>query len=84
MRPEDMILDIGCGDGFITMLLADRLPSGSVVGGSEALQAAARTHEQMVCEETLTTSYAVGPADADAPLVDLGAGEKATLSVSRA
>ena len=28
----ELLLDIGCGDGFITMLLADRLPSGSVVG----------------------------------------------------
>ncbi|WP_374613281.1 trans-aconitate 2-methyltransferase, partial [Gordonia sp. (in: high G+C Gram-positive bacteria)] len=28
----ERLLDIGCGDGFITMLLADRLPSGSVVG----------------------------------------------------
>ncbi|WP_238420322.1 class I SAM-dependent methyltransferase [Gordonia sp. 'Campus'] len=28
----ERLLDVGCGDGFITMLLADRLPSGSVVG----------------------------------------------------
>ncbi|MBD0860686.1 methyltransferase domain-containing protein [Gordonia sp. zg691] len=29
---NERLLDVGCGDGFITMLLADRLPSGSVVG----------------------------------------------------
>ncbi|GAB83332.1 methyltransferase domain-containing protein [Gordonia rubripertincta] len=28
----ERLLDVGCGDGFITMLLADRLPDGSVVG----------------------------------------------------
>ena len=55
-----------------------------VVGGSPALQAAARTHEQMVCEETLATSYDVGEAVSDAPLVDLGAGEQATLTVTKA
>lgn len=29
---DERLLDVGCGDGFITMQLADRLPSGSVVG----------------------------------------------------
>lgn len=29
---DERLLDVGCGDGFITMLLAERLPSGSVVG----------------------------------------------------
>lgn len=28
----ERLLDVGCGDGFITMALADRLPNGSVVG----------------------------------------------------
>ncbi|MGV3564717.1 MAG: DUF5915 domain-containing protein, partial [Nocardioides sp.] len=55
-----------------------------VVGGSPALQAAARTHEEMVCEETLATSYDVGEAGPEATLVDLGAGEKATLTVTKA
>ena len=53
-----------------------------VVGGSAALQAAARTHEQLVCEETLATSYVVGEPDGET--VDLGAGERATISVTRA
>lgn len=29
---DERLLDVGCGDGFITMQLAERLPSGSVVG----------------------------------------------------
>ncbi|KAF0971399.1 MULTISPECIES: class I SAM-dependent methyltransferase [Gordonia] len=29
---DERLLDVGCGDGFITMLLAERLPDGSVVG----------------------------------------------------
>ncbi|MCK8615202.1 class I SAM-dependent methyltransferase [Gordonia sp. C13] len=29
---NERLLDVGCGDGFITMLLAERLPEGSVVG----------------------------------------------------
>ncbi|HEY9314091.1 class I SAM-dependent methyltransferase [Williamsia sp.] len=29
---HERLLDVGCGDGFITMQLAQRLPSGSVVG----------------------------------------------------
>jgi isoleucyl-tRNA synthetase len=53
-----------------------------VVGGSAALQTAARTHERLVCEETLATSYVVGEPDGEP--VDLGAGERATISVARA
>lgn len=29
---DERLLDVGCGDGFITMQLAERLPAGSVVG----------------------------------------------------
>lgn len=29
---DERLLDVGCGDGFITMQLAERLPRGSVVG----------------------------------------------------
>lgn len=29
---DERLLDVGCGDGFITMQLAERLPTGSVVG----------------------------------------------------
>ncbi|MXP24276.1 methyltransferase domain-containing protein [Gordonia sp. HNM0687] len=29
---DERLLDVGCGDGFITMRLAERLPNGSVVG----------------------------------------------------
>ncbi|MBY4572742.1 class I SAM-dependent methyltransferase [Gordonia paraffinivorans] len=32
LNGDERLLDVGCGDGFITMLLAERLPQGSVVG----------------------------------------------------
>ena len=32
LHGDERLLDVGCGDGFITMQLAQRLPSGSVVG----------------------------------------------------
>ncbi|QJD30034.1 class I SAM-dependent methyltransferase [Methylococcus geothermalis] len=32
LRPDDSVLDIGCGDGRITAAIADRVPQGRVVG----------------------------------------------------
>ncbi len=32
LQPNDQILDLGCGDGRVTALLADRLPEGQVIG----------------------------------------------------
>jgi isoleucyl-tRNA synthetase len=55
-----------------------------VIGGGDAVRAAATTHEQLVREETLASAYEVGDPAPGAALVDLGAGEKATLSVTRA
>ena len=53
------------------------------IGGSEVVQAAARTHEALVAAETLATSYAVGePGEGTA--VTLGDDEKATVAVVRA
>ena len=54
-----------------------------VIGGSDAVQAAARTHEALITSETLATSYDVGGAG-DGTSVDLGDGEKATVAVTRA
>ncbi len=57
------------------------------IGGSDAVQAAARTHEALVTGETLATSYVVGDPEEDAeadPAVTVGDGEKATITVTRA
>ncbi|MBJ8343735.1 trans-aconitate 2-methyltransferase [Antrihabitans sp. YC2-6] len=32
VRGDERVLDIGCGDGYVTRLIADRLPQGSVLG----------------------------------------------------
>jgi isoleucyl-tRNA synthetase len=59
------------------------------VGGSEAVQSAARAHEPLITGETLATSYDV-VADAtgsdDVPITDVtvGDGEKGWVAVSRA
>ncbi|WP_182524112.1 isoleucine--tRNA ligase [Nocardioides dongkuii] len=58
-----------------------------VVGGSDAVQAAARAHEALVTGETLATSYDVRPAAevvGSVAEVAVGDGEKATVSVTRA
>ena len=57
------------------------------VAGSEAVQAAARTHEALITGETLATSYevvagATGSYDATAE-VTVGEGERATVGVTR-
>ncbi len=39
LRPNDRVLDIGCGDGWAARMLAPRLPDGAVVG----IDAAAET-----------------------------------------
>lgn len=31
-RGDERVLDVGCGDGYITRIIASRLPAGSVVG----------------------------------------------------
>ncbi len=54
------------------------------LGGSDAVQAAARTHEQLISEETLATSYAVDAATPSGTEVTVGDGEKAWVFVRRA
>ncbi len=53
------------------------------VAGSDAVQAAARTHEQLITAETLATSYVV-TANGDGTEVAVGDGEKARVSVDKA
>lgn len=31
-RGTERVLDVGCGDGYVTRLIADRLPAGAIVG----------------------------------------------------
>jgi isoleucyl-tRNA synthetase len=51
------------------------------VGGSDAVQAAARAHERLITEETLATSYDV-TAEGNGTEVTVGDGEKAWVSVT--
>jgi isoleucyl-tRNA synthetase len=53
------------------------------IAGGEAVQAAARTHETLIAQETLATSYAVVEF-AHGTEVSVGDGEKATVSVALA
>lgn len=42
LRPDDALLDVGCGDGFVTRLLAEQLPAGRAVGVDVSPQMIAR------------------------------------------
>lgn len=49
LKGDESLLDIGCGDGKITRLLAERLPDGTVVGidaSEEMIALASRSHTQ--------------------------------------
>ncbi len=51
-----------------------------VIGGSDAVQTAARAHEELIAGETLATSYDVGPLGAGTSAT-VGDGEPATVAV---
>ncbi len=56
-----------------------------VIGGTPAVQAAARAHEALIAGETLATSYTVTEAaPTGATEVSVGDGEPATVSLTRA
>ena len=52
------------------------------VAGGDAVQSAARTHEALIAQETLATTYTVTEA-VDGTEVSVGEGEKATIAVVR-
>jgi isoleucyl-tRNA synthetase len=54
------------------------------IGGSDAVLAAARTHEQLIASETLATSYATGTPDVPGVEVLVGDGEKALVTIAKA
>jgi trans-aconitate 2-methyltransferase len=42
--PDDWVLDIGCGDGFLTRAIADLVPSGGAVGADASRRMIAAAH----------------------------------------
>ncbi|HEY5882809.1 MAG TPA: class I SAM-dependent methyltransferase [Nakamurella sp.] len=50
LRGDERVLDVGCGDGYITRSIAARLPHGSVIGvdASPRMIEAARSHTDPV------------------------------------
>ncbi len=55
------------------------------IGGSSAVQDAARTHEKLIAGETLATTYVVGEGGAEQTAdVQVGDGEPARITVARA
>jgi ubiquinone/menaquinone biosynthesis C-methylase UbiE len=66
IRPRDLILDVGCGPGSITIGLAERAPNGWTVGidyGAGAIEAAQKSVEQnggpKNCEFKIGNAYAL-------------------------
>ena len=66
IRPHDLILDVGCGPGSITVGLAERAPNGWTVGidyGAGAIEAAQKSVEQnggpRNCEFKTGNAYAL-------------------------
>ncbi|MCL2542389.1 MAG: isoleucine--tRNA ligase [Nocardioidaceae bacterium] len=53
------------------------------ITGSAAVLSAARTHERLIADETLATSYAVVPGDVMGTPVSVGDGEEAGIRVDR-
>src|SRR5829696_8357412 len=58
VRPSDRVLDIGCGSGELTAIVASLVAQGSVVGldGSASMIDAATAHAQA------NQSFVLGPA----------------------
>jgi len=46
MRGDEAVLDVGCGDGRATALIAERLPEGSVLGVDKSASMIALAREQ--------------------------------------
>lgn len=62
LRPDDHLLDVGCGDGFITRHLAEQLPDGRAVGVDAsprmiAKAAALDDHVQFVLADVLDMPF---------------------------
>jgi trans-aconitate methyltransferase len=57
LRGDEAVLDIGCGDGRPTALLAERLPGGSVLGVDRSASMIALAREQFPAAERPNLSF---------------------------
>ncbi|MGB6199021.1 MAG: class I SAM-dependent methyltransferase, partial [Candidatus Acidiferrales bacterium] len=61
IRPEDNILDVGCGAGWLARLLAERVPDGRVVGLDVSDEMIRRARRNLADVENVL--FVVGAAD---------------------
>jgi trans-aconitate 2-methyltransferase len=61
LRGSERVLDVGCGDGKITAEIAERLPSGSVVGVDPSTGMIAFAREHFVADHA-NLSFEIGDA----------------------
>ena len=57
LRGDEAVLDIGCGDGRPTALLAERLPGGSILGVDRSASMIALAREQFPAAERPNLSF---------------------------
>jgi trans-aconitate 2-methyltransferase len=63
LRGSERVLDVGCGDGKITAEIAERLPSGSVVGVDPSTGMIAFAREHFVADHANLSSRSVTRRD---------------------
>jgi acetyltransferase-like isoleucine patch superfamily enzyme len=66
IKPDDVVLDIGCGDGYITNLLKDRCKK--IIGidySEEALEELSRHYASIECHPMTSTHLLFGPESFD-------------------
>jgi len=61
IAPDDNVLDVGCGAGWLARLLSERLPEGRVVGIDVSDEMVRRARRNYVALEN--TMFAIGAAD---------------------
>ncbi|MEO7555752.1 MAG: methyltransferase domain-containing protein [Acidimicrobiales bacterium] len=68
LRPTDRVLDIGCGSGDFTAVVASQVPDGHVVGLEPQPSLVAEAQRRSGANQ----SFVTGPAQAIAELIELG------------
>jgi arsenite methyltransferase len=61
LAPDDNVLDVGCGSGWLARLLAERVPEGRVVGVDLSDEMIRRARRRLV--DTENAMFVVGAAD---------------------